>query len=324
MKIYPFSATVLAKKECLICQKNKTSSSGSDYEKLVKNTTDEGSHLLKSYAEMGKNEHMTVQLTSLSISQITATEFYYHRSCYRDISRKPKVTSEERKQQTQAYEKYYDLIKSYIQDCIIGQGDVLKLSKISQMYADMQEEYGIEVRGATNQMLKERLKIFFGESVSFFKKKATSAELIYSDKPAVNSKKLSTATNESDFVVKVAKLLRDEISSHGGTYDAWPPTSDELLNAEFIVPKFLDQFLRTLFSKNKAASFRVDRLVRSFAQDLVFSTSRGKTKTQKHTELGLVLKRKTGSKQIVSLLNKLGHCISYDEVNMVETAVAEE
>ena len=82
--------------------------------------------------------------------------------------------------------------------------------------------------------------------------------------------------------------------------------------------------MRTLFSKNKAASFRVDRLVRSFTQDLIFSTYRGKRKTQKHTELGLVLKRKTGSKQIVSLLNKFGHCISYDEVNMVETAVAEE
>ena len=273
---------------------------------------------------MTKNEHMTVQLTSLSISQITATEFYYHRSCYRDTSRKPKATSEERKQQTQVYEKCYDLIKSYIQDCIIGQGGVLKLSKISQMYADMQEEYGIEMRGAANQMLKERLKKSFGELVSFFKKKATSAELIYSDKPEVNSKKLSTATNESDLVEKVAKLLRDEISTRGGTYDAWPPTSDELLNAEFIVPKFLDQFLRTLFSKNKAASFRVDRLVRFFAQDLVFSTSCGKTKTQTHTELALVLQRKTGSKQIVSLLNKLGHCISSDEVNMVETTVAEE
>ena len=216
MKISPFSATVLIC-ECLICQKNKTSSSGSGYEKLVKNTTDEDSHLLKSYTEMGKNEQMTVQFTLLNISQITATEFYYHRSYYRDLSTKPNVTSEERKQQTQVYEKCYDLIKSYIQDCIIGQGEVLKLSKISQMYADMQEKYSIEVRGATSQMLKEKLKKSFGESMSFFKKKVTSGELIYSDKPEVSSKKLSTATNESGLVEKVAKLLRDEISSHGGT-----------------------------------------------------------------------------------------------------------
>ena len=118
----------------------------------------------------------------------------------------------------------------------------------------MQEEYGTEVRGATYQMLKERLKKSFGESVLFFKKKATSAELIYSDKPEVNSKKPSTATNESDLNEKVAKLLRDEISSHGGIYDAWPQCQIELLNAEFIVPKFLDQFLQTLFSKNKSAS----------------------------------------------------------------------
>ena len=38
---------------------------------------------------------------------------------------------------------------------------------------------------------------------------------------------------------------------------------------------------------------------------------------------GLFLKRKTGSKDILTWLNRLGHCISYDKVNRIETYLAE-
>ena len=47
-------------------------------------------------------------------------------------------------------------------------------------------------------------------------------------------------------------------------------------------------------------------------------------KTIKHVELGLCTKRKTGSRRFITWLNRLGHCISYNEVNLVETSIAEE
>ena len=49
----------------------------------------------------------------------------------------------------------------------------------------------------------------------------------------------------------------------------------------------------------------------------------GKTKTIKHIHLGITTKRKTGSRLILDFLNCLGHSISYDEVNNVETLFAE-
>ena len=39
--------------------------------------------------------------------------------------------------------------------------------------------------------------------------------------------------------------------------------------------------------------------------------------------LGLCLQRKTGSKDILTWLKRFGHCISYDEVNRIETYSSE-
>ena len=44
----------------------------------------------------------------------------------------------------------------------------------------------------------------------------------------------------------------------------------------------------------------------------------------KHVELGLCTKRKTGSRKLITWLNRLGHSISYQDVNLAETHIAEE
>ena len=51
----------------------------------------------------------------------------------------------------------------------------------------------------------------------------------------------------------------------------------------------------------------------------MYNTSRGQIKTIKHVQLALGVKRKTGSKKVIEWLNRFGHCISYAEVNAVET-----
>lgn len=51
--------------------------------------------------------------------------------------------------------------------------------------------------------------------------------------------------------------------------------------------------------------------------------SGGSHLTLKHCSLGLGLRGMTAQKQLILLLSKLGHCISYDEVKEIETAQAE-
>ena len=82
-------------------------------------------------------------------------------------------------------------------------------------------------------------------------------------------------------------------------------------------------FIGTLLSKNHPVSQRVSCLTNSIGQDIIYNLTKGKQKTVKHVQLGIVTKRKTGSKFMINSLNRFGHSISYDEVNNIETFFAE-
>ena len=55
-----------------------------------------------------------------------------------------------------------------------------------------------------------------------------------------------------------------------------------------------------------------------------YKASDGNIKPIKHVELGLCTKGKIGSRKLITWLNRLGHCLLYHEVNLVETGIAEE
>ena len=50
----------------------------------------------------------------------------------------------------------------------------------------------------------------------------------------------------------------------------------------------------------------------------------GRKKVNKHVQLAMAIKRKTGSVSVIRWLNRYGHSISYDELNAVETKLAED
>lgn len=62
----------------------------------------------------------------------------------------------------------------------------------------------------------------------------------------------------------------------------------------------------------------------SIGQDLLFHVNSGRKQTSKHTTLSFLIKRKTGSKQLITWTNKFSHGISYDEVLILETSLAVE
>ena len=46
--------------------------------------------------------------------------------------------------------------------------------------------------------------------------------------------------------------------------------------------------------------------------------------TKKHLQLGLAIKSSTGNRQIIELLNRMGHCINYHAVTETETEMTLE
>ncbi len=65
-----------------------------------------------------------------------------------------------------------------------------------------------------------------------------------------------------------------------------------------------------------------ERRIQSLADDILFCVTKGVIKPQKHIVLGMGIKSLTGSKKVVTLLNRFGHSINYSTVEELETTFA--
>ena len=59
-------------------------------------------------------------------------------------------------------------------------------------------------------------------------------------------------------------------------------------------------------------------------QDLIHCASHAQVKLPKHVGLTMTVKHLTGSKQLITLLNRMCYCSSYEEIEQVETSLANE
>ena len=101
------------------------------------------------------------------------------------------------------------------------------------------------------------------------------------------------------------------------------PTSVHTLktNSPVTPPKtklFYQTLVSGLANQNESSQLRS----MSLASDAVYSTSRGAVRPWKNTALGLGLCSMLGSKQAITISNRMGHTVSYDECKCLETEIA--
>lgn len=88
------------------------------------------------------------------------------------------------------------------------------------------------------------------------------------------------------------------------------------------VPEELQNFIYYLI---KGPNFKkqpsdVDFIrIKSICDDLIYIVNKGKVKPAKHMMLASSLKSLTGSKKVLTILNKYGHCVSYTVAEELET-----
>jgi len=58
------------------------------------------------------------------------------------------------------------------------------------------------------------------------------------------------------------------------------------------------------------------------SQDALFIVKDGKLKPAKHIVTSMSLKSLTGSRKVVTMMNRLGHCLNYNKVEELETELA--
>jgi len=94
---------------------------------------------------------------------------------------------------------------------------------------------------------------------------------------------------------------------------------------KFDAPPPVILFLTKLLKSPKhSLAENTRRLVESFAFDLIHGVTKGDIMTTKHYLLGLGFHNIAGKKNLVQILHRLGHSISYDHILDIETAQAKK
>ena len=160
-----------------------------------------------------------------------------------------------------------------------------------------------------------------------------NSDALTSDDSMNSSFALTLSGSEQNVLFHAAMQLRQDILEHPTPSVPWPPSSQtlSLQNAENSVCKLLfnSLALATNLTDDIPNSFEfvnVDQQKRSkllsICQDIMTLSRNGNKPTPKSIALGMTLKHLTGSSHVVKLLSSLGHCMSYDRVNRLETAIA--
>ena len=84
-----------------------------------------------------------------------------------------------------------------------------------------------------------------------------------------------------------------------------------------------EQYSEPSFCSSASTSADERKIVMT-AQDLVHCASHARMKLPKQIGHGMSVKHLTGLKQLVTLLNRMGYSSSYDEIEQVETSLANE
>ena len=123
----------------------------------------------------------------------------------------------------------------------------------------------------------------------------------------------------------MAKMIRKLVGNMKPTM-AWPPSSEDLDCENAIVPDLLYNMMAWILSSQSRYSVeRVSNLPPNVHRldTLIHSVSRGRIKTPKHVILPMTVKSLTGNVELITILNRFGHGLSYSQVEEVETALAE-
>lgn len=313
---------------CCICNKKKTSATGSGYEALQRCETENAATNLQNAAlEKADNAQLVANMTGIDWQVVIAREFHYHKTCFRSYTRQKKIVSSNK--QAKPLEDQLNKLQEFIEENVILKGMVINMTEIIKVFDNSSE---IGCTPVDPRTLKLKVKDLFGERIDFWSPRSGSCFLYSTEIPvgqiieigALKDKTAKKLIEQPSIhkVKEVAAMLRKEILEAPATYRSWPPTEDELTSISTALPIMLETFLKTLLSSKTKLSQKKDSQVLSIGQDIIFCIGNGRKRTSKHVLLSLCTKRKTGSKHIVYWLNRLGHGISYDETCLLETSLA--
>ena len=316
---------MLADLECCICYKKKPKQRGG-YENIIKCSTKQAAETLQRTAlSTNSNPRLRAHLSGFDWTSIVPQEIHYHRTCYRSFTRPKKENSN-----TQT-SKIPQTVIDYVQSSVLDKRELVTTDRLFAIY---EEALGKDENKMNKRTLKDKILQHFSGKVSFWSPKYGDAflfneaiekgEIIEILFKKIEQSKSRKETTVNDQIKNVAKLIKKKIKTLPETYTRWPPNEDELISCKTHIPPELELLVTNILTATPASRLteRKKAVISSLCEDMIYNSRAGRFRCSKQTKLGFCIKRKTGSKTLVEWMNKYGHCISYDEVNYLETTLA--
>ncbi|KAK3751112.1 hypothetical protein QZH41_016239, partial [Actinostola sp. cb2023] len=311
-------------------------------EKLIQCSDLRADETIRSTA-LAKNDSKILAKVS---RELVAAEGCYHKSCYREYTRPmPEgnttttlAPSEDEDSYARLESAAYEMLFKYIRSNVLEQPTLVRLNDLTQMMLGFMRELGAkETKESTKTHMRRKLEAEFGNMLQFeallgnnrvYVIPQTLSRLqLARDVARLSQEQQSTrdATNIQD-IQRVALDLRDAIRSNESEFN-WPPQPSQLTQDNINLPDKVRIFLSTLLtgscteSQEEPNPLKVQRLVNSFGQDMVFGVTAGRQKTPKHILLPYAVKSLTNNVELIQILNRCGHGVAYSQIEELNTAL---
>lgn len=271
-----------------------------------------------------KQDNVFTAISTCQMPQdLLAREVKYHKSCYRDYIWVPRQSQNKRGRPSSnipqeilqaSFEKLMDEVKDKFST------SSFELSYLATRIAEITE---LENASVDNRTVKTLLIDKYGEKVLFSHPfdRTKSAMVFLTDIPLADV--VERVRQLDDNKIKMcAKLLRDEAVAAKLLPDEYlcdETLIENTINKTELPPAWMT-FLQKLFSaKNQKLEGSCLRRAKSIFSDIVYCIT--EKKTPKHVALAESVHHLSRSKHLITILNKLGHSISYQALKDLDTEI---
>ena len=233
-----------------------------------------------------------------------------------------------------AHDKAFASVLEVIQTRIILQNEVLQLSSLRLTYIAELKKNGYENQNYRSEKILKRLQNNpINDHISFTKTHpekgdAISFWLIYSSNITVSNSlaqayTLGTTGKCQDVALHLCSSILQAYSETAA--QVWPTADDMEIGNVNLLPHEVVRFLGmvTAGTEDTESTEKTKRLVLSIGQDLCRAVTEGKWKLPKHALLCVTVRHLFQSKQLTTILHRLGHSESYDLGLEMETVIAQ-
>ena len=335
-KRFASSSSRVYGEECIFCGKEKYVRGTNSREKLVKATQLRVDQTLREKA-ISKCDENILAITS---RDIVAAEAHYHRSCYRDYTRPEKIQDDQaaginQQELVPEQEAFFDLFQ-YIRAEVIEKQLVVSMTELTRKLESFYQSREVdELSELTKKHMRRKIEAEFGSALDSFADDKGKLLIISENLSRQETVKANILLKQELEILKSKSTDSQKVIDQCATYirhsifdikwqTPWPIHPSDLNAESFPVPENLSRFLMGLLTSYpgiNSPSERVKTLVNSFSQDIIYATTCGQTQPPKQILLSYGVKTMTGNVELIQMLNRFGHAVSYSQIEENDTAL---